>query len=221
MSMQDLYTPGSPHLLNKEIFDFESQHDWHADHCSICATLYRGGDYSYRKIPPIMIDHSDSAIYIKFDKEKTKGERADATLLYGSSLRHTEKAADPEDHKRSQKILLQEAYDLLMAGRAEKPKGDTVIMYIKTTNPVEKAKKSEGDKCTHPHVWIVDTLPYYGAPDQTYFLEENETPYELFIRTVEYACETEGRNPDCKVYLKFNIRVEDCSIISCDIDVEP
>jgi hypothetical protein len=216
-----LDTPGSPFLKEKKIYESTRSRNYRMQRCATCATLFLDSTRSYLQTPPIIAAHTNTGIYVRFRKERNSFERSADTLLYGSSLRHTDSNVDYVKHINAQTKLLKEAYEILVTGKTDTPSGDHVIMYIKVTNLLLPAKFIKGLSCTHPHVWIVDKLPDYDGKTMSYprnaVVESTDKFIDRMVSTSKVATES---NPGKKVYLKFNIRVCDFKIMFAEIDVD-
>lgn len=234
---QTMYKKCSPYLndIHKKAYGIAS----HCKMCSTCACLYISnpivpGKY-FLDNPGKVVKHTKKGVYtipqipledsLNIKVFQKLQEKVKYTLLYGASLTHSEKDLDPEFHLENQVSLLQEAYGILYdnlcddVGKLFHTEKEEVVLYLEISNPVENAINSDGNKITHPHVWIKTYMKKYGKAFMTIPMDQSDA--DSFIRkTTEIASGVYAKNGKKKVYVKYYIDENTYKIKRCEIDIE-
>jgi hypothetical protein len=243
-----MFAEGSFFLLALDNYNYYAREKYgNCNRCSICASMFienrgfysRRYNPSYLDAPPDVIKLTEFGIYINIrNKEFLERKLADC-LCYGAALYHVEREINPDYQLMVQETLLLEAIKIISdgklrgntpaeySGEADEPRAcpitiipDEVIVYIEINNGIEKAMFANGQKVTHPHVWIMRSLPDYGDVYHVDHPDPCESQVYFLKNHLIFADALFGINPGSKVYLKFYVKTRPIvEIVRCEIDM--
>lgn len=229
----DIFSARSPFDKGLDYFKSHKHQLGKCHMCATCSSLY------IRNNAASIIECTENGLFINPRPYIGKTEQINqgifdkinkvenSSLLYGSALYHTERELDLTSHMATQIQLLIEAYSILNKGSLQKYieisaiQNNELVLYIELTHPVEKAIASDGEKITHPHVWIKTNMKLYGPPHSTIPIPTKEFSVPDFIReTVKIGTSVIEKNPSTKVYVKYYLDASSYRFKKCEIDVE-
>lgn len=220
-----------------------TKHHGRCHMCATCASLYirnRHKSHSLRDDVTSVIECTEHGVFTTprpySDEAMSKKSKVlvdkltavfNTTLLYGAALYHTERELNLEQHTDTQIRLLTEAYSILCRGQFQDSDKISIahenelILYMELTHPIEKAVTSNGQKITHPHVWIRTCLKPYGPPNTTIMFPLSGISESDFIAmTVDDGTVLLEENPSSKVYVKYYLNAHTYAVKRCEIDVD-
>lgn len=190
--------------------------------CSICASMYIKDrkPRSYVDQSPKVVKQTDMGLYITIMNIQKVPSKLKKCLCYGSAIFHTDRVFDRKEHVRTQRALLHDSFSILQQKLVDTRDLEQVIIYIEINNGFEKCKYAKGLKVTHPHVWIMESLPDYGGLYHSDTPDPNEDQIQFMDNHLIFADSLFEINPKSNLYLKFFIDLKyGARIVKSEIDM--